>query len=295
MAASEVNCWAEDGGPGGDALPMAGTTAPPAVTAQFLARLVRTIEGQVVPRLLLAQRTSPAFLAQPVADQPAAIPKTEAFVVALLRNDGAELTAYVESLRVRGLAVDSLLLELFAPSARLLGRMWEEDTVNFTQVTLALAHLHRLVHELRREHHIELDSSADRPRVLLTVTEDEQHLFGLLVVADFFRNAGWHVDEDHVGAPRGVASAVREMQYDLVGVSVSTEERVGPAAALVRTIRRASRNARVPVMAGGPVFLRIPEVADRLGVDAIACDGRQAIERARGLLAKLPLPKTRRV
>jgi methanogenic corrinoid protein MtbC1 len=246
-----------------------------------------------VPRLLVAQRSS-GWLAPAVADQPAPAPNIEVFVAALLRNDAAELTTYVESLRVRGVAVENLLLELFAPAARHLGRMWEDDSASFTQVTLALAHLHRLVHELRREHCIELDSAADRPRVLLTVTENEQHLFGLLVVADFFRNAGWHVDEDHVGAPRGVASAVREMHYDLVGVSVSTEERVGPAAALVRTIRRASRNARVPVMAGGPVFLRIPEVADRLVVDAIACDGRQAVERARGLLVKLP-SKTRPV
>jgi methanogenic corrinoid protein MtbC1 len=80
-----------------------------------------------------------------------------------------------------------------------------------------------------------------------------------------------------------------------VGVSVSTEERVGPAATLVRTVRKASCNARLAVMAGGPVFLRVPEVADRLGVDAIATDGREAVARARQLLANITASKTRRV
>jgi methanogenic corrinoid protein MtbC1 len=292
MAASDVECWSEDGQHGAGGTPPTAPAASPTLTASVLARLVRTIEGEVVPRLMLVQRS--AVFAPAATDQRAAVPDVNAFVGALLRNQEGEIFAYVESLRLRGVPVESLLLELFAPAARALGRMWEDDSASFTQVTLALAHLHRLVHELRREHGLELPL-ADVPRVLLTVTENEQHLFGMLVVADFFRNAGWAVDEDPMGVPRDIAAAVRQTHYDLVGVSVSAEDRVGPAAALVRTIRRASCNSRVPVMAGGPVFLRVPEVADRLAVDAIACDGRQAVARAQELVDKLRLPKTRHV
>jgi methylmalonyl-CoA mutase cobalamin-binding subunit len=188
-----------------------------------------------------------------------------------------------------------LLLDLFAPAARRLGRMWEEDTCSFTDVTLALSQLHRLVHQLRHERAGEFEHPGQPPRVLLTVTEKEQHLFGLLVVADCFRSGGWRVDEELGGAANWIATAVRGTSYDLVGVSVSSEERIDRAAELVRTVRRHSRNANVRIMAGGPVFLRVPEVAERLGVDAVATDARQAVARARDLLATIAAAKTSRV
>jgi methylmalonyl-CoA mutase cobalamin-binding domain/chain len=294
MAASDLECWADDGGLGAGGPQPAAAGQHPTLTNAVLARLVRTIEGEIVPRLLMAQRAGVHVLAAAVADRSSATPNVDVFVAALLRNRQDELDGYVESLRAHGVPGEVLLLELFAPAARSLGRMWEDDTVGFAQVTLALAHLHRLVHELRREHRLDVPNG-DAPRVLLTVTADEQHLFGMLVVADFFRNAGWNVDEDPLGVPREVAEAVRQTRYDVVGVSVSTEDRVAPAAALVRTIRRASANPHVTVMAGGPVFLRVPEVAAQLAVDAIACDGRQAVVRARELVDQLRSPKTRRV
>lgn len=294
MAASDLECWADEGGHGAGGPSAARLGPSPTLTANVLARLVRTIEGEVVPRLLLAQRGGALRLPGAVADRTPAVPNVDAFVGALLRNHDEEIDGYVESLQVHGIAPEALLLDLFAPAARSLGRMWEDDTVGFAQVTLALAHLHRQVHALRREQGL-APASDGAPRVLLTVTENEQHLFGMLVVADFFRNAGWHVDEDPVGTPRDVAAALRGVHYDVVGVSVSTEDRVAPAAALVRTIRRASANPRVVVLAGGPVFLRVPEVAAQLAVDGIACDGRQAVTRARELVDRLSISKTRRV
>ena len=295
MAGTDVDCWADDGALSGRAAPQPIQPADPLATSELMERLVRTIEGEIVPRLMLVQRTSASVVSSPVADQKALKPDVAGFVGFLLRNEATELSAYVESLRARGLSVEELLLELFAPAARRLGRMWEEDACSFTDVTLALSQLHRLVHELRREQPGETCVVKAQPRILLTITEHEQHLFGLLVVADCFRNAGWRVDEDHVGASRDVAAAVRATHYDIVGVSISSEERVNPAAALVRTIRRASCNAKVPVIAGGPVFLRVPEIAERLGVDAIATDGRQAIARARALLVSIAVAKTARV
>jgi methanogenic corrinoid protein MtbC1 len=295
MAGTDVDCWADEGGSAAGQTAPALPAAEPMLTGELLARLVRTIEGEIVPRLMLVQRASVRLVAPAVADHKVVKPDVEAFVSALLRNGTAELSAYVESLHARGVTTEALLLDLFAPAARRLGRMWEDDACSFTDVTLALSHLHRLVHELRHDDQARASTDTGEPRILLTVTEREQHLFGLLVVADCFRSAGWRVDEDHVGSPRSIAASVRSTHFDLVGVSVSSEERVEPAAVLVRTVRKASCNAAVPIMAGGPVFLRVPEIAERLGVDAISTDARQAVEKARALLANIPSAKTRRV
>lgn len=295
MAGTDSDCWAEEGELGAGRISTQPPPVEPTLTGAMLARLVRTIEGEIVPRLMLVQRTRASVFAPAAADQNAAKPDVTAFVSALLRSQASELSAYVESLVARGVTVEELLLELFAPAARRLGRMWEEDACSFTDVTLALSHLHRLVHDLRRDEQPQAVSVHSEPRILLTVTDREQHLFGLLVVADCFRNAGWRVDEDYAGAPRTIAATVRSTHFDLLGISISSEDRVEPAAALVRTVRRASCNARLAVMAGGPVFLRVPEVADRLGTDAIATDGREAVARARVLLANIAASNTRRV
>lgn len=296
MMGADVDCWAEEGGSGArPALPLE-RPAGPTLTGEMLARLARTIECEIVPRLMLVQRAdAPAFAAAAAADRASAKPDVEAFLAALLRSQASEISAYVESLRARGMPVEVMLLDLFAPAARQLGRMWEEDICDFTTVTLALSHLHRLVHDLRHDDQPVMGASGGEPRMLLSVTDREQHLFGLLVVADCFRSAGWRVDEDLEGLPRQVAATVRSTRYDIVGVSISSEDRVESAARLVRAVRRASCNREVRIMAGGPVFLRVPEVAKRLLVDAIATDGRDAVSRAGQLIDRLAAAKTRRV
>ena len=276
---------AEEAGGG----PERGRSQPhggPDSAAHTLTVLVRTIEGEVIPRLMLAHRTgSPS---QRGAEQFASVQPTAAEVVEVARlavaHDVPVVLSYVEALRSRGMMLETVFLELLAPAARYLGEMWKEDLCNFTDVTLGLCRLHQALTELGSGSRTDIGAPDGERRALLAPAPGEQHTFGVLMVSEFFRRAGW--DTVHIsGAMDGdVLQAVRCDWFDVVGFSLSCESRAEPLAATIRSVRRASRNPALGVLVGGRVFGDNPELVTFVGADATAVDGRQAPQQAGELL-----------
>jgi hypothetical protein len=156
-----------------------------------LARLARTIEADVIPRLVQAHRPGAAN-PQPgsVVPYPADI---DTLLQQILRGSEAETLALIDGLRERGVSVESLYLDVFGPIARRLGEMWEDDSCDFSTVTVALGRLQRLLRELSPAFGTEIEHPANGRRALFVQPRDEQHSFGLSMVAEFFRRDGWDV------------------------------------------------------------------------------------------------------
>jgi methanogenic corrinoid protein MtbC1 len=262
--------------------------APYDGSEQRLARLVRTIEVEVIPRLVLARRA--AGDAPPVAANGHAAPGCEdvAELAALaLARDGSVASSYVAALRTRGMSVETLYLDLLAPAARHLGELWDEDRCSFSEVTLGLWRLHQVLRELSPAFQNVVEHRAHGLRALLAPAPGEQHTFGLSMVAEFFRRAGWDVWSGPVTSRQELVAMVGGEWFAVVGLSVSSERKLEEVAAGIRAIRRASRNRAIGVMVGGPVFLDHPDLVARVGADATAVDGRQAARQAHDLLTLL--------
>ena len=107
------------------------SAAAPAVEPDSSA-LLRTIEGQVIPRLLLAHRAGLSSACEPSADElrPGAAQVTE-FARIVLAGDAARAHAYVEELRDLGMSVETIYLDLLAAVARHFGVLWETDQSDF--------------------------------------------------------------------------------------------------------------------------------------------------------------------
>lgn len=252
--------------------------APPGEAAEvipWLDRLVRTIEGEVIPRLMLAHRADEVLSAAPSAGL-----DVDQFVRTLRASDTATLIQRVEALQAQGVTLESVFLDLLAPAARRLGELWEEDECDFTEVTVALCRLQHVARRIGQQRAEEFKPGEPNPRVLLTVTFGDQHIFGLAVVSEFFRRAGWEVVEDSSGSMGDLTQLVRHEWFDLVGLSVSTEDRLGPAAALVQALRRASLNRKLGVFAGGAALAGRAERIAQIGADAGATDAQQAVRQA---------------
>lgn len=127
--------------------------------------------------------------------------------------------------------------------------------------------------------------------MLLAPAPGEQHTFGLSMVAEFFRRAGWDVWSGPVASRQELVGMVRAAWFAVVGLSVSSERKLDEVATAIRAIRRASRNRSIGVMVGGPMFLEHPDWVARVGADATAVDGRQAIRQAHDLLALLAIQR----
>jgi methanogenic corrinoid protein MtbC1 len=72
--------------------------------------------------------------------------------------------------------------------------------------------------------------------------------------------------------------------YSIVGFSVSRDDQLDSVAAEIRNLRQASRNQAIGVMVGGRVFVEHPELVRRVGADATAIDGRDAVHQAQNLV-----------
>jgi methanogenic corrinoid protein MtbC1 len=249
-------------------------------TAFIHAGLARIIEGEILPRLVLAHlgdQRARAFRTQSPTPE-----RIAAFAQALMVSDAHG--EWVRTLLEEGLSLDALLLDLFAPTARYLGQLWEEDEAGFLDVAAALGRLQSLTRTLCARMEGE-DVPANGRRVLLVPCPGETHLFSLALVASFFREAGWDVILSS-GVEEDPATLVHAERFDLIGISLSCDALLPVMADFVTKLRAASCNPSVRVMVGGPLFLREPACATLVGADAAAKDGRSAVEIAEALFAR---------
>jgi len=268
----------------------------------LLAGLIDTVEAEIVPRLVLARRSSPglspgsgelhcAALAEGPLISGRSVgqvqqPDDVLELADLLVNDRFQIaTSFVEGLRTSGVPLETLYLDLLAPTARHLGDLWTNDTLHFGDVTIGLCHLQQVLRDFSPAFLNEASIRDDGRRALLMSVPGGQHTFGVSMVAEFFRRARWDVC---TGAPVSrdeLIRTVRSQWFAVVGLSVSCEVQLDALVSTIRLIRRASRNQAVGILVGGPVFVEHPEMVPLVGADATAVDGRQAPIQAENLLA----------
>ncbi len=269
-----------EGAPHGAAGSARGTIAPKH-------HLLQTIEGEIIPRLVLARRGTGEA---PVLTAPAGLTLGHELIAEIAdlvaRKDVGAAATRIDALRQSGLTVETLYLELLAPAARYLGELWEADILDFTTVTLGCTRLQQLLHELSPSFFREAEQHEHRRRVLLVPVPGEQHTFGLYMVAEFFRRAGWDVWSGCMPT-RELTELVGKEAFSLVGFSLSGDQRLDSLASSIRSVRRASCNRGIGVLVGGPVFVGHPELVSLVGADATAQDGRQATLQAQNTLSLL--------
>jgi methanogenic corrinoid protein MtbC1 len=250
-----------------------------------VASIVRTIEADIIPRLVRSHRAAlPAvFLVESAAPLPTPL-EVEAFVRYVLADDADAFDGMIGRLRERGTSIDNIYLGLLAPAARLLGEMWEDDRVMFSDVTVAVGQLQRIMRGLSPAFGDEIDHPSDARRILLMPAPGEQHTFGLTIVADFFRRAGWQVIGGVGDSSLDPVALVRTEWFDVLGISCGVEARLDWLKTGIAAVRQASRNKAIGVMVGGPIFAETPGLALEIGADATAIDGRQAPTAAEQLL-----------
>jgi MerR family transcriptional regulator, light-induced transcriptional regulator len=240
--------------------------------------LEKIVEGKVIPRLLLDHDVmiNQLFPAMETA-APHLAKLVDEFAELVVRRDLAASSHYFSQLKSQGYSVEELFQDLLAPAARRLGVLWEEDINDFMDVTRGLSHLHQIVQEFGSDLRSECQGPGTHRRALLMPLPGEQHTFGITLVGDVFKRAGWRV---WAGPPRSVDDILELVEgqwFDVVGLSASSVRDHQSVAATISKVRQASHNKSLKVMIGGYVFLDQPDLAAIVGADATASDGQTAI------------------
>ena len=251
-----------------------------------LALLSRAIEDEIIPRLMLAHPTAGDCL--PLAPSAAAQVSSEdvqAFAKLVLAPDENVAQACIEAMRTSGISVETIYTDLLAPVARHLGVLWEEDLCDFTEVTVGLGRLQQVLRELSPAFG-QPSASTTGNRVLLLPGPGEQHTFGLVMVAEFFRRAGWDVGGGPWEAGADPVVMVQSEWFDVVGFSLGNVGQLDDLAACIKSVRAAALNKSICVIVGGPLFLANPEYVAYVNADAASTDGAKAPELAARLVSE---------
>lgn len=243
--------------------------------------LAGIVEAEIIPRMMLALRSEvvpdPTRSLTPTPDEIAA------FAELVLSPDGDDSGSRIAELMADGLSLESLLLDLLAPTAKHLGVLWEEDLFDFTEITIAMGRLQRITRDVMVRFGEPRGCGRDRS-ILLLPCPGESHCFGLTVLERLFRNAGWDVT---CATPQHDPDSLwqaRTEWFDVVGLSLGCETLLPTLTETVAELRRASRNPDIRVMVGGSIFNENPHYVARVGADATARDASQAIAIAERLL-----------
>jgi methanogenic corrinoid protein MtbC1 len=258
-------------------------SAPPAAEPAQAAELARLVEAEIIPRLMLAHNEK-ANLDIPTDLGPDTI---EAFARMVLSKESESLIAYIGTLLQSGFAMETIYMELMTPAARLLGDYWNEDSISFTDVTIGLSRLQQVVRTLgwKRSQSAGPDHSA--PSALFVPATSEQHTFGLFIIEDSFRRAGWRTWIETSGDRAELADMVRSHWFDLLGFSASCDSQQDEVAASIDTVRKVSRNPGLMILVGGRLFIERPELVAAVGADGTAPSGSAALLIADKALRRL--------
>ncbi|WP_162273507.1 cobalamin B12-binding domain-containing protein [Ectothiorhodospira magna] len=269
-------------------------------TRRLRTELSRVIEGEIIPRLMLVHRARGPEDGHCAKARTPDIPMTpdvqvssigtqavETFSHLVMAQDTDAISSYLDTLRGRGVSLEIILVQLLAPTARYLGELWETDQADFTEVTVGLCRLQHLLRELGSAFEAEPGHGLPgQKRVLMAPVPGEHHTFGLLMVSEFFRRAGWEVTCDPALGVTELNDLVRREWFDVVALSLSCEPLLERAASVIRGVRRASCNPSVGILIGGRLFANNPALGAVVGADQVAINGQDAVQRADEMLAR---------
>ncbi len=242
------------------------------------------IEGEIIPRLLMAHIGEPTqFHTRPCSG----IEPLEAsrFAPLPLQLEADELLAEVDKFLDRGVSVETVLVELLAPSARKLGQFWEDDSCDFVDVTMGLWRLQEVMREIMVRAPLMAQRLAAPRSALFAPMPGDQHSFGALMVEEVFARAGWESEVLFEPKQQELLHLAADRNFDLVGLTVSCDYPSAAIAELVTALRSVSRNPAVRIIIGGQTVNADPGLVSVVGADGTAPDARTALALAERIVA----------
>ena len=255
------------------------------------ASLCRMVEGEIIPRLLMAHRHEPNFApdrTKHVTESGATLAplEIESFLSLPLHCEASDLLNEIERFLAGGVSVERIFIDLLANSARHLGDLWEDDECDFVDVTMGLWRLQEVMRIIAMRSPVIMRTVEAPPSVLFAPMPGDQHSFGALMIEEIFSRAGWESEVLFEPKTKELLAILSKRAFDLVGLTVTNDCPSGDLADLVSAIRSVSRNPAVRVIVGGRAINADPAIAAAAGADGTAPDANSALVLAEQLMAE---------
>ncbi|MEY3621528.1 MAG: hypothetical protein RL132_610, partial [Pseudomonadota bacterium] len=212
------------------------------------------IETQIIPRLLQAHPNGAGRLTQE-NDQTIRIPESDVveFANLCLLNDAILANSFADQLVRDGMSHETIFMQLITPAA---------------------------THRIGFEYQAGPRKPGPRNRIMLACAPGSQHILGLTIVSEFFNKEGWQTVVEISSSAEGLIHAAANEWFDVIGISVAIESQLDGLETLVTGIRKASQNANVAILLGGPIFTLRHFDATEFGACEICTDPKVAVKLA---------------
>lgn len=242
--------------------------------------LSRIVELEIIPRLMLMHSGQSKRERPPMPSLQLNVEHVHTLAQLAVEGATESASSYVRALLDAGASQEHVFLDLLAPCARWMGVQWEADVYDFSQVTIGLWRLQRVLHEYGARFSQVARPDADSHRALMAAVPGAQHTFGVVMAAEFFSRAGWDVECEPQASWSDLKNRLACNRFDMFGLSIATGDSIPHVASAILDIREASANSTLFVMVGGPLAAVVPDLAQLCGADAMACDADVAVAAA---------------
>ena len=209
------------------------------------------------------------------------------YLDSVLIGEATSAGLVVEEGLKQGFGMFDIYLSILVPTQIDLGQAWHDGKVNVAQEHLATQITLDQMDRLRSQI---FPRSKLGFRVAVTTVEGDSHFIGARMVADFFLADGWDVDFLGASTPGpDLVELVRRRSVDLVAISITNSDSLPR---LEWTVGSLATLANPPkILLGGAVLGDTPDLAIKMGADAVAQNLTDAVLEARRLIgiAKEPV------
>ena len=147
-----------------------------------------------------------------------------------------------------GLAVQFFFEGIAPIIAEKLGDSWKQDTMTFSEVTIAVSKLRLLCQELELLYLEPEDTLKSAPKILLFTLEGENHTFGSYLAALKLKKENFNAQIAIGYSESDLFKLLEFGNFQLIGVSIGSETMVNQSNIITDRIRK---NFALPIAAGG--------------------------------------------
>ena len=195
---------------------------------------------------------------------------TSTIYESVLESDTEHQISLVNTALAKDLTLDYFYNSMAPMIAEMLGDAWKDDTLSFSQVTVALGKLRLLCQEFEAKYFSGVETIYASTNILIVSLDGDNHTFGAYIASLKLRkfNINTHLSVSETETE--VLDKIKNGNFAVVGVSVGSEKAIKSVNQLVKAIKK---HHNMPIIAGGSfVSNNIDSAKKVLEVDGLEFD-----------------------
>ena len=205
----------------------------------------------------------------------------------LLSTEDGAFELAITVLKTHGVSINYIVLDLIPSIARRLGKQWEDDTLSFAEVSIGVNRLERVIHKLDYLFQVTQLEKRGNQSILITVFPESQHSLGTLILSNYFIHSGWRVYRPENTSMKSISQEIESHSHDAIAISVSCDEQLELLPNTISALREKSKNKKIKVLIGGPLYNKAPEKFAHIEADIKAFTPEESVERLELVLSQI--------